>query len=390
MTTPRPTLILSIAGTFVAVALFAAVGCHRDIERSMEKANDLLYRKQYVESERLYRKVLRRIEEQSRPLDETDDEQRMEILDRLGKINALYLHDHPQAIAYYQMLVRTYPKSEQSFSARATIADIYHHKLGDLQAAIDAYQKLVADGPDRPEARWAQLQIVVAYFGLKNYEQARAEAETLINRWPQSDEARQARFQIASSYYVEGRYAEAIATYEALLQDKPDKSLASLVLFELGNCFQELGEPDRALAYYYACLSDHPNPTLVQHKIHRVRVRINRSKPTVVMDLSAFAGTPAVLESGMAVPASLLVEPEPAASQTLLPIPIASGSPKNPRRPESAVRTSTASHSVAPKETGAKFPVVAAPAAPAVPAPAPEAPVPQPSSPTDSPEPSTP
>jgi len=335
------------AATWLGVA-----SCQSDVERGMEKANDLLYRKQYVESERLYRKLLRRIEEQSRSLDEADDQARMQVLDRLGKINALYLHDHPQAIAYYQMLVRYYPKTEQSLAARATIADIYHHKLGDLQAAIDAYQKLVAEAADRGEGRWAQLQIVGAYVQLKNYEQARTEAESLINRWPQSDEARQARFQIASSYYVEGRYAEAIATYESLLSDKPEKSLVSLVLFELGNCFQELGEPDRALAYYYACLPDHPNPTLVQHKIHRVRLRIHRSKPAEIMDIPEYADAPA---------APIRVRrdepvPKPAA---MLP-----GSPRPPARDEGAVKSS----------------------APA-PAPVPAAPVPPPEAPSGAPAP---
>src|SRR5208283_948710 len=118
----RKTLLSGLGALSLVVAIGAGA-CHRDIARSMEKANDLLYRKQYVESERLYRKVLRRLEEQPHSLDETEDTQRMQILDRLGKINALYLHDHPQAIAYYQMLVRYYPKTEQAFAARATIAD---------------------------------------------------------------------------------------------------------------------------------------------------------------------------------------------------------------------------------------------------------------------------
>src|SRR6185436_15063881 len=98
---------------------------------------------------------------------------------------------------------------------------------------------------DRQDTRWAQLQISGIFFQLKDYEQARTEAETLINRWPKSSEAAQARFEIANSYYVQGRYAEAIATYESLLEGNPEPSLASLVLFELGNCHQELEDPDR-------------------------------------------------------------------------------------------------------------------------------------------------
>ncbi len=267
--------------------LWSLSGCDTDIESGIESANDLLYKKQYVAAERLYHKLFKRLEDRG-SLDEEEDEQRLLILDRLGKVNSLYLHDYPQAITYYEKLVLHYPKTDQALAARATVADIHHHKLGNLEAAISEYQKLVAEFPDKPETRWAQLQISGAFFALKDYEQARTEAETLINRWPGSPEAAQARFQIANSYYVQGRYAEAIATYERLLEGEPDPQLASLVLFELGNCFQEVEDPQRALAYYYACLSDHPNPMLVQRKIRRVRARLHRVRPAEEVNLPEY------------------------------------------------------------------------------------------------------
>jgi TolA-binding protein len=278
-------LLFRALGMAIMLAVIGA--CRTDIQSGIDQANDLLYRKQYVASERLYRKLLKRLEN-SGDLDDEEDAQRLLVLDRLGKVNGLYLHDYSQAIADYQTLLRLYPRTDQAFAARATVADIYHHKLGDLQAAVDAYQKLVADFPERAETHRAQLEIANAYFQLKNYEQARTESENLINRWPQSPEALQARFQIANSYYVQARYAEAIAVYERLIEDKPDKALAALVLFELGNCFQELGQPERALAYYYACLADHPDPMLVQRKIKRVRTRSQKARPVVELVLPEY------------------------------------------------------------------------------------------------------
>ncbi len=266
-------------GGVILVALgLAVVGCRTDIQSGIDRANDLLYRKQYVASDRLFRKLFRRLDGGGQ-LDEAEDNQRLLILDRLGKINALYLHDYTAAISYFQTLVRLYPRTDQAFAAHATIADVYHHKLGDLQAAIDAYQKLVAEFPNRHDSRRAQLQIANAYFQLKNFEQARTEAEQLIDRWPKTNEAAQARFQIANSYYVQARYAEAIATYQRLLEDKPEPSVAALVLFELGNCFQGLDQAERALAYFYHCLQDHPDPILVQRKIKRVRKRLHKTRP---------------------------------------------------------------------------------------------------------------
>jgi TolA-binding protein len=275
-------------GWCLAALVAFAAGCSNSIESGIESANDLLYKQQYVAAERLFHKLLKRLGEQGN-LSEKEDQQRLAILDRLGKINALYLHDYAQGVTFYEKLVQLYPKSDQAFAARATVADIYQHKLGKLEAAIGEYQKLTAEFPERPETRWAQLQISSAFFQLKNYEQARTEAETLITRWADSPEAAQARFQIANSFYVEGRYTDAIATYEHLLEGEPDPSLASLVMFELGNCFQELGDSDRALAYYYACLSDHPNPMLVQRKIRHLRQRLHRTRPAdAIMQLPEY------------------------------------------------------------------------------------------------------
>ncbi|MEZ4271783.1 MAG: tetratricopeptide repeat protein [Myxococcota bacterium] len=276
------------AAAFVlSMTLLGPSACSSDIQSGIQSANDLLYRKQYVESERLYRKLLKRLETRGE-LTEAQEQHRLLILDRLGKLNALYLHDYNQAITDYGVLVRRYPKTDQALAARATVADIYQHKLGDFSMAIDQFQKLTAEFPDRAETRWAQLQVTQAYFQLKNYDQARTEAEALINRWPNSPEAAQARFKIANSYYVQSRYTEAIATYERLLEGEPDPSLASLVIFELGNCFQELGESERALAYYYACLPDHANPQLVQNKIRRVRARLKHTRPAMSIHMPSY------------------------------------------------------------------------------------------------------
>lgn len=263
---------------WLLVAALVLGACNTDIQSGIGSANDLLYRKKYVEAERLYRKLLKRLEG-SKALNEAEEAQRLLLLDRLGKVNALYLRDYTQAIADYETLVRRYPKSEQALVARSTAADLYHHRIGNLQAAITEYQQVVAEYPSRPEARTAQLETVAAYFQLKNYEQARTEAKTLLTRYPDSAEAAQARFEIADSYYVQKRYEQAIAAYEGLLKTNPDATLTGLVLFELGNCYQEMGEAERALTYYYACLPDHPNPALVQRKIQRLRSRLHNTTP---------------------------------------------------------------------------------------------------------------
>ncbi len=267
----------------LAIALTALLSaCGTSIEEGMDTANDLLYHKEYVESERLYRKLLRRLEDHGRNMSDSQENERLAVLDRLGKLNALYLHDYDAAIKFYRQLVKLYPRTDQAMAALATVADVYQHKIGNVPAAIEVYQELVREFPESNEALRARLKIAHAYFELKNYDQARREAEALIAKAPSSSEAAQAQFEIANSFYLQERYAEAVASYEHLLAAQPERELTALVLFELGNCFQETGEMSRALAYYYACLMDHPDPMLVQRKIKRVRKRIDNTKPADV------------------------------------------------------------------------------------------------------------
>lgn len=302
-------------GLTLAVGMASVgVGCGGDVQAGIDSANELMFRKQYVDAERLYRKLLRRIEDGGPELDEESDQQRLMVLDRLGKVHALYLHDYEAAIRHYQQLVRLYPKTDHALGALTMIADIYHHKLGNVQAAIDAYQRIAAEFPDRPETRGALLKIANAYFQLKNYEQARTEADRLVNAWPNTPEAAQARFQTANSFYLQGRYPEAIATFEKLFETKPDPELEALVLFELGNCFQELEEPERALAYYYASLADHSDPMLVQRKIKRVRKRISNTKPAASILLPAYLQDRLAAVRGAGV--SVTTEAEKAAAES--------------------------------------------------------------------------
>lgn len=304
-----------LALALAALVLPSVNGCANDIQTGIDRATDLLYRKQYVEAERLYRKLLKRLEDTGR-LAEAENQQRLAVLDRLGKINALYLHDYSQAITDYRALVANYPKEELALAARAAVADIYKHKLGDLPAAIEEYQKLVEEFPTHSQTPRAQLRVAECYLQLKNYEQARTEAEVVVNRWPESIEAQQARFKIANAYSVQDRYAEAIATYEGLLEDEPDFELAALVLFELGNCFEELGETDRALDYYYACLRDHPNPNLVQRTLKRVRARHRRTRPSASIHLPAYLQRRLAMAASAPPRARVATKPRPEPAAT--------------------------------------------------------------------------
>lgn len=238
-----------------------------------------MYAGEFLSAQKTLRQLLKTLDAQ-RPLDPAGKLAQRAALDRLGKINALYLRDYPQAIADLGLLIRRYPQSNEARAGLLAMADIYQYRQNKLPEAIVTYEQLVQTFPDSQEAPAAQLAIVQAYFKLKDYIQARQEAGRIIQTWPKSPEATRAGFEIADAYYRERHFTEAIATYEALLDEKPEPKLATLVRFEMGNCYQELGDPQRALDAYYSALAEHPNPALVQRKIARVRSRIYNLAPS--------------------------------------------------------------------------------------------------------------
>ena len=261
----------------LVVATITSLGCTTDPLSGLEHANDLLYNKNYLEAEQMYRKYLKRLQNKSN-LKEHEDTQQLMILERLGRINVLYLRDYKQAVSDYSLLLDHYPKTNEARTAHIHMADVYRYKLGEPEKGIDQLQLLISKFPSHTDARRAQLEVVRIYLELKNFDQARTESALLGKNWPLSSESKQAQLLTANSYFIQNRFTEAIASYDALLEDEPGVELTALVHFELASCYQELGEYETALNYYYSCLPQHSNPKLVQEKIERVRKRLRASQ----------------------------------------------------------------------------------------------------------------
>lgn len=259
--------------------LLLLAGCQASVTASLETASDLMYEQRYADAERLYRKVLKRLSD-TEELDADERAQRLRALDRLGQLNAFYLANFRQAAADYDLIIRFYPQSDAAVAAYTALADLHAYKLGEPEGAIDALQAMVTAFPERPEARRARLRLAATYSQQRNFEQARAEAQQLVAKWPGTSEAHQAEFLVAQAFHMQGRFREAIAAYVALLREPLGAEFSSLVNFEIGNAHQELGESRQALEYFYECLAAHPNPQVVQHKIARVRRRLEISRPT--------------------------------------------------------------------------------------------------------------
>ena len=70
------TLVTSKIGRCLALVALLLGSCGTDIQSGIDNANDLLYRQEYIKAERLYRKLLKRLDSGG-PLTEVEEGQRL-------------------------------------------------------------------------------------------------------------------------------------------------------------------------------------------------------------------------------------------------------------------------------------------------------------------------
>lgn len=305
---------------FALIALLSIAACKSDVQSGIEAANQLFFEQKYARAEALYRRTLKRIDERDGGKAKPSPEL-LTVLDRLGRINALYLHNYEQAVSDYGRLVADYPDSEEGFEAQVTIADIYENRLGNTAQAATEYQRLVRKFPNHKDTAKYQLQLADLYFHMKNHEQAELASQELVQRWPTSPFVAKARFNIANVAYVMGRGQEAITAYEKLLKDFPNDPVTPLVQFEMASCYQELGEEGKALDLLFEALKTHPHPQVVQRKISRIRRRQNITAPkhnTIIAE-SPHGGAAASRPSAKRKADATAQKPAPAAPEKAEP-----------------------------------------------------------------------
>jgi tol-pal system protein YbgF len=79
-------------------------------------------------------------------------------------------------------------------------------------------------------------------FRSGQYDGARNEFKSYLERYPKSDLADNAQFWLGECYYAEKRYGEAIAAYEKTIKEHPKSDKVSSAMLKQGMAFLELGD----------------------------------------------------------------------------------------------------------------------------------------------------
>ncbi|MBK1720452.1 tol-pal system protein YbgF [Thiocystis violacea] len=89
-------------------------------------------------------------------------------------------------------LLRRYPQGEFADNARYWLGETYY-VLREYPAAMAEYDRLVQLNPSSPKVPGAMLKIGLIQYDQKDFDQAKATLERVINSYPASTEARLAK-----------------------------------------------------------------------------------------------------------------------------------------------------------------------------------------------------
>ena len=261
------------AARMAALSVLLLSGCEDPAARALEEARAASYRGDYARAKEILDASLVDLF--------TDHEERDSALKRktlllAGRITLLFLKEPRQALPYFERLAEEFPESDETFEARARMAEIYEQDLGDRRAAIAQWKALVASFPDRPETHRFQYEVVRALIALGDYGPAHTEARILETKFPKSEYIDDAAMLEGEALESLGRYREAIDRFQRVVE--AGSPLAPRAKVEMAGCFESLGREEEALRLYLEALSEHPDPRIVQLKIERLQKRMRRGE----------------------------------------------------------------------------------------------------------------
>jgi tetratricopeptide (TPR) repeat protein len=266
----------------VLAALSLTVAC-RPHERQLEKANTLRHAGDAKGALAAYKVILADLGEGALPA--ADDEVRWKALRNAGDVSYLELGDYQAALGYYRRIVSLHPGGKEAQEARAVIGDIYRDRFRDHLAAIAQYAAIATS--ESPQAPRYQLEVARGYLALGRFDQARTEARILRERWPNDELADEAQLLTGQAWALEKKDDEALRALQALVERAPRADVKARALEAQAQIHAQAGRYDRALELYALALPTHPNPDAIRTNIEAVRERREKAKTAKPGDRAA-------------------------------------------------------------------------------------------------------
>jgi tetratricopeptide (TPR) repeat protein len=238
-----------------------AGACHRDVEQSLTRAVEAWDSGDYKRAAEEYERYL-----YQHPTDAKSSDARFQ----LANIYYFKLQRYDQARIQYTAFLEQNASHPNSQTARERLAEVLG-EMGRSYEAIAEYENLNA--ADSGERRRIRLRIADLYFAQRNYSQALAEYEKVIEHVSYDELSEQAYLREASIYHIErGQYLQAIPVYQALASSSKDGKVRVRAMYGLADCYSGLYQFDEAIKTLHA-IKDGAEQTDVAKRITELELQ---------------------------------------------------------------------------------------------------------------------
>jgi outer membrane protein assembly factor BamD len=207
--------------------------------------------------------------------------------------------DYQKAREAFKIVFDNFPKSDYRILSKLGYADSYYQDGGDANwlLAIQEYQDFISLFPFHPKAEYAQAQIGMSYFMMRekpdrdqsNTKKALEEFRKVIDNYPDGQYYKTSyeklidsykllaehEYIIAFYYHRTGRHAAAIDRLKGLLKNFPESAYNAQIYWLLGSCLEDENQSTEACAHYNTALTRWPDDEVIS----RVKEGIARVCP---------------------------------------------------------------------------------------------------------------
>ncbi len=238
-------LSIHSAGVMLGVIsmVFLFSGCEDDMKECYKKAMDAYREEDYQTAVLRFEDILMKYPEHNLT---------RKVRYELGNLYFYKLKQPEQAVKHLQELYAQAETGTYAMEALKLLGSIYEETQNDCLQSVDVYRHLLNEfSLNDVEAGQYQYTIAECYFKLGEYDMARKEYQTLVERYPNSSSRLRAEFRIANSYALQEEWETAIALHEQLAQVEqlPEQLIVDNNM-ELAFCYIHEEQFENALKIY--------------------------------------------------------------------------------------------------------------------------------------------
>jgi outer membrane protein assembly factor BamD (BamD/ComL family) len=197
-------------------------------------------------------------------------------LHKVAQIQNYHLRKYDESEQTYQLFLKLYAQSSLAERALEELIALLFDKKRDYQRTINESRRFSATFPASPQAPAMYRRIVLSHLHLREFEQARTEAELFLRKWPEHALADVVGHDIVRSHFIEGKNSLAVIAARRQLEERAESTYRGRTTFLMGAALEDMDHLQEALDAYIAARDEHPEPAVVDAKISAVRDRIDR------------------------------------------------------------------------------------------------------------------